>query len=120
MKFNDLSNKKKAEYYRKNYKNWKAIKIYDKAGFFLVYNDFKNKNILKKVSGNAIKCYLYLGISSKNDSGESWHTVERIATYFEVSTRTVSNWLAELEKYNLIKRLQFDMNEVSHTFLQPY
>lgn len=120
MKFNSLPNYKKAEHYKSNYGVWKQDRIDKKSGFFIIYNDFKDKHILQKVSGNTIKCYIYLGISSKNDTGESWHSISTIATYFDVSTRTVSNWLKELEKFNLIRRIQLDLDSPSHTFLQPY
>ncbi len=120
MKFNDLSNNKKSKYYMKNYSKWRQVNKEKNSGFFIIYNDFYKKNILKKVSGNALKLYIFLGINSKNETGESWYSIEKIANYFEKSPRTISYWLAELEKYNLIKRMQLELNKEAHTYLQPY
>ncbi|MBC8581700.1 MAG: helix-turn-helix domain-containing protein [Clostridiales bacterium] len=115
-----ITNKELAQKYRTNYSSWKQTKLLRQDGFFIIYNDIKTSGLLKHISGNALKCYVFLGIVSKNDTGESWYTVESIADYFQVSTRTVSNWLKELEQYNLIKKLQFEPNTPSHTFLRPY
>jgi sarcosine oxidase delta subunit len=120
MKFNDLSNNKKSKYYIKNYSKWRQINKEKHSGFFIIYNDFYEKNILKKISGNALKLYIFLGINSKNETGESWYSIERIANYFEKSPRTISYWLSELEQYNLIKRMQLEINKEAHTYLQPY
>lgn len=120
MKFNDLSNSKKSKYFKKNYSSWREIKRNQHNGFFIIYNDFKDKNILKNISGNALKLYIFLGINSKNDTGESWYSIESIAKYFGKSTRTISYWIEELEKFNLIKRMQLEINGPSHTYLQPY
>lgn len=120
MNFNDLSAKQKAKYYSKNYYKWRSYKKDVHSGFFIVYQDFKDKNILKHISGNALKLYIFLGINSKNETGESWYTIESIANYFEKSPRTISYWISELEKIGLIKRLQLEINKSSHTFLQPY
>ena len=115
-----ITNAEIAKNLRATYAQWKNSKTKNKAGFFVVYNDFKDYGLLKHISGGALKCYIFLGIVSKNDSGECWYTVESIANYFEVSQRTVSNWLKELEKNNLIKKLQFHPDEPAHTFLKPY
>ncbi|MDU6361710.1 MAG: helix-turn-helix domain-containing protein [Clostridiales bacterium] len=115
-----VTNLQCAEQYKSLYKSWKQSKLNNNSGFFIIYNDMKDKNILREISGNAFKCYTFLGIVSKNDTGESWYTIESIANYFQVSTRTVSNWIKELENYNLIRKLQFEPNTVSHTYLQPY
>lgn len=115
-----ITNAEIAQNLRTTYSRWKNTKSERRTGFFMVYNDFKDYGLLKHISGGALKCYLFLGIVSKNDSGECWYTVESIANYFEVSPRTVSNWLKELERMNLIKKLQFHPNEPAHTFLRPY
>lgn len=119
MNYLNLSNKKKAELCRKNYISWKNTELTN-SGFFIVFNDFKDKNILKKINGNALKLYLFLGINSKNDTGESWYTIDSISKYFGKSHRTISYWIKELEDLNLIQRFQLEPNDVAHTFLQPY
>ena len=83
-------------------------------------SSFKSKNILNQISGNALKLYIFFGISSHNETGESWYSLEYIAKYFGKSTRTISNWILELEKVKLIKRIQLERDGVAHTFLKPY
>ena len=76
--------------------------------------------MLRKISGGALGCYMYLGLSSKNETGESWHTIETIAKYFDKDIRTVSKWIQELRKLKLIDRFQLEINREAHTFLLPY
>ena len=120
MIFNQLSNNQKSKYYIKNYSVWRENRKRSNSGFFIIYSDFKDRNILKNISGNALKLYVFLGINSKNDTGESWYTIDSIAKYFNKSPRTISYWIEELEKLNLIKRMQLEVNNASHTYLQPY
>lgn len=117
--FNDLSNNKKAKYYKENYNEWKK-KSLDEIGFFLIFESFYNKNILSKISGNGLKLYIFLGIHSKNFTGESWVSIESISKYFNKTPRAVSYWIRELEDLGLIKRMQLEVDKSSHTFLQPY
>lgn len=102
-----------------DYSTWKKNSLQD-AGYFIVFNGFLENNLLKNISGGALKLYIFLGISADNYTGESFYKIETIANYFEVSTRTISNWIKELEKLNLIYRSQIKFNSVSHTFLKPY
>ncbi|MEF2821642.1 MAG: helix-turn-helix domain-containing protein [Clostridium sp.] len=120
MKFNELRNNQKSKYYLKNYSKWREMNRAQHKGFFIIYSDFIDKNILRKINGNALKLYIYLGMNSKNDTGESWHSIESIAKYFGKSPRTISYWLSELEEHNLIKRMQLEINKEAHTYLQPY
>jgi len=105
---------------RGNYLTWKTSNIASKQGFFPIYNDFETKGTLKEISGNALKLFIYLGIHSKNDTGESWHSAERIADYFDCDKRTVMRWFEELEDKGLIKRIQKGYKRVANTFLCPY
>lgn len=114
-----MNNKKKAVLLRENYRQWKRYSL-DNKGFFVVFNGFLEEKKLKDISGGALKLYIFLGIKSDNITGESFYTVRQIAQYFSASERTVSNWIKELEKMNLIIRLQFKYNGVTHTFLNPY
>lgn len=104
---------------RNNYKYWKQNSL-DNAGFFVLFNGFLENDILKKISGNALKLYIFLGIKSDNSTGESYYSIKSMAKYFDKSERTINNWISELEELNLIRRIQFQHNKVSHTFLQPY
>lgn len=114
-----ITNKQYAGMWRKNYSAWKKESL-DLSGFFVVFNGFLDNNILQKISGNALKLYVFLGIKSNNSTGESYYTITSIAKYFKKSERTINNWMKELVKLNLIKRVQFEKNNVSHTFIQPY
>ncbi|MBU5486554.1 helix-turn-helix domain-containing protein [Clostridium sp. MSJ-11] len=72
-----------------------------------INNNFVDKDILKRINGNALKLYIFLGIDSKNETGESWYTLESISQYFGKSIRTISIWIKELEDINL-----FSLNRV--------
>ncbi|MHA4202327.1 helix-turn-helix domain-containing protein [Bacillus cereus] len=119
MKFNELPNHVKAKMYKKNYKRWKEFSL-DNIGYFPVFQTFKEDYFLRHLSGNAVKLYIYIGLKSGNKSGETWVTIDTMCKYFQKSPRTISNWIQELEDHKLIKRLQLQYNEPSHTFLQPY
>lgn len=115
----DLSNKDKSAIYKTNYKLWKS-KALEENGYFIIFDGFVENNSLKNISGNALKLYIYLGIYSKNMTGEVWHSNARIAKYFGKSERSVRNWMKELEDLNLIKRMQLEFNGQAHNYLQPY
>lgn len=101
------------------YSDWKNSSL-ETSGYFVIFNGFQSTNKLKNISGNALKLYIYLGLNSKNFTGEVWHSNAKIAKYFNKSERTVRYWMQELESLNLIKRFQLEYNGESHIFLQPY
>lgn len=113
------SNKQIASELKNTYTKWKQDSL-DAKGYFIVFNGFKTNNKLKNISGNALKLYIYLGLNSNNYTGEVWHSNATIGKYFGKSERTIRAWMQELESLNLIKRLQLEFNQESHTFLQPY
>lgn len=119
MKFKDFPNMRKKELLQQNYKSWKH-EIFKHEGFFPIFQPFLEERILKNISGNALKLYIYLGLHSKNETGETWVTIETMSAYFDRSPRTISNWIKELEKHRLIIRFQLELNHPSYTFLQPY
>jgi len=121
MTFKDknLLNKDKAEIYKRDYKDWKKLYI-DTKGWIPIFNTFKDDFLLRELSGNAVKLYLYLGLHAKNETGECWVAIDTMAKYFDKSPRTISGWIKELENAHLIKRMQFEKNGVSYTFLRPY
>lgn len=114
-----ITNKVYAKMWRENHAAWKSNSL-DSTGFFVIFNGFLDNDILQRISGNALKLYVFLGIKSNNLTGESYYTIASIAKYFKKSERTINNWMKELVRLNLIKRVQFEKNKVSHTFLQPY
>lgn len=113
------SNQYKASNYRVDYGHWKKEAL-EQYGYFPVFQPLKDKFLLRNLSGNAVRLYLYLGLMSGNSTGETWVSIETIASYFGKSKRTVSLWIKELEDKRLIKRMQMEHNQVSHTFLIPY
>lgn len=117
--FDNLPNHQKSEFLEEEYSEWKTASL-EKGGYFPVFVAFKENFVLQKLSGNAIKLYLYLGLHTGNETGKTWVSIENMATYFKKSPRTISNWLHELEEAKLIKRMQMKKNGVSYTFLRPY
>ncbi len=89
------------------------------AQFFQLYKAFMDRGYLKNLDDGAIKLYLYYGFMAKNDTGESWHGVDRIAEYFGVQTRTVEKWNRALRDAGLIIRSQ-DKRKSTTTFLVPF
>jgi predicted transcriptional regulator len=62
---------------------------------------------------------LYFAFAAHNEYGNSWHSIETIAKYFNTRTRTVNNWIKILIDKNLIYREQ--KGKRSHTtYLIPY
>lgn len=117
--FQGLSNKRKAKLYKENHKKWKEYSL-NENGFFVIFSGFVEENKLKKISGNALKLYIYLGMYSKNMTGEVWHSTTTISTYFGKSERTIRGWMKELEDQHLIKRMRLEFDGQPHVFLQPY
>lgn len=111
----NIANKNKIEY-----EQWKKDKLNNKIGYFIIFQDFKNTQLLKKISGSALKLYIYLGLHTKNYSGECTVTISTIAKYFNKDERTISYWIKELEEIGLIARIQFKIKEPAHTYLKPY
>ncbi|MDK8747544.1 helix-turn-helix domain-containing protein [Streptococcus agalactiae] len=118
-KMDNLPKKRKAELLREEYSWWKKA-AFDRFGFFPIFQPLKESFLLQKLSGNAIKLYVYLGLMSGNETGETWVSIETIAKYFDKSERTISYWLKELEKAGLITRFQLEKDGVAHTFIRPY
>lgn len=112
-------NSSKIESLQYQYSEWK-FKSMDESGYFLIFSGFKDNDILKKLSGNALKLYIYLGINSNNFSGTVWHSNKTIAKYFEKSERTIRSWMKELEEKNLIKRIRDGYDGIIYSILLPY
>ena len=119
MKFKNLRNVEKSLIFRENFKFWKFNSL-ERAGYFIIFQGFEETNILKKISGNAMKLYIYLGLHSNNYEGIVWHSNKTIANYFGKSERTIRGWIKELEDLNLIKRMRLKYDGKVYTYLQPY
>lgn len=114
-----LPNIVRAKINRERYKEWKKISL-SNVGYFPVFQPLKETTLLRNLSGNALRLYVYLGLHTGNETGQTWVSIETMANYFGKSPRTISGWLKELEKVRLIERFQLKPNEVAHTFLLPY
>lgn len=108
-----------AEDKRYRYQKWKEHAL-DDFGYFPIFQPFKESFLLRNLSGNALRLYIYLGLMSGNKTGETWVTIETMAKYFDKSKRSISGWIKELEEAGLIERMQLKPNGPSHTFLKPY
>lgn len=114
-----MNNKNKSIVLRRNYKMWKTVSLSD-SGYFVIFQGFAENNLLKNISGNALKLYIYLGLYSNNYEGIVWHSNSVIAKYFERSERTIRLWMKELEDNNLIVRMRLKYDGNVYTFLKPY
>jgi hypothetical protein len=119
MDFDKLKNSRKSEIMRNNYKKWK-IKALDESGYFVIFQGFLESGLLKNISGNALKLYIYLGLNASNIDGIVWHSNEKISIYFGKSERSVRLWMNELVTINLIKRIRLKYNGNVYTHLIPY
>ena len=113
------SNRLKAEGLKSEHKQWKTEQLNTNT-YFIIFHDFLAPHILKNISGNALKLYIYLGLNADNMTGEVWHGTEKIAKYFNKSERTIREWFRELQDLNLIFRMQLDFNGNSYNYLLPY
>jgi hypothetical protein len=114
-----ITNKLKAESLKNEHHQWKKQQL-DSNSYFIIFKDFLAPNILKKISGNALKLYIYLGLNADNMTGEVWHGVEKIAKYFDKSERTIRTWFRELQDLNLVYRMQLEFNGNSYNYLLTY
>lgn len=107
------------ESYRQNHQQWKMGNLEHRTGFFPIFNDFKLTH-LTKISGGALKAYVYFGLHANNATGECWHSSEKMSEFFEVDLRTMKKWISELEELGLIARIQVGFKRVANTFILPY
>lgn len=114
----ESTKRSEATHLRKEHSQWRDTNFSNKAGFFPVFSDFKE--ILPNISGGSVSLFIYLGLHSNNQTGECFHSIEKIAKFFDKSPRTISTWISELENANLIQRLQLEINGPAHTFIKPY
>lgn len=105
--------------YRKRHELWRAQMKAENTGFFPVFSaDFKP--YLDRLSGNALKLYLFLGFHIDNKTGECTVSLEHIAHHFGAKMRTVQGWMQELTDAKLVARVQTGYRNKSRTFFLPY
>jgi len=108
----------KATHLRKEHSLWRDTNFINKTGFYPLFHDFKK--LLPDLSGGAVSLFVYLGLHSNNQTGECFHSIDKISKFFDKSPRTISKWINELEEVKLIERLQLEINGPAHTFIRPY
>lgn len=104
--------------YENLYFNWRKSQFNNRTPFFPIFKDFLP--YLKELSPGAVSLFIFLGLKSNNKLGTSFYKIETIANFFNRSTRTISNWIQDLENAHLIIRKQKKINSVSITYLLPY
>ncbi|GIO35527.1 hypothetical protein J41TS12_03880 [Paenibacillus antibioticophila] len=103
---------------KKEHAIWRESLFAKKEGFFPLFSGFKE--YLPKLSNGAVTLFIYIGLHSNNETGECFHSVDRIASFLKKTPRTINSYFKELEEAGLIERLQLRLNGVSHTFIRPY
>lgn len=73
---------------------------------------------LPYLKDGAIKLYLYYALAAKSDSGESWHSIDKISKSLNATDRSIGNWNNELEDLGLIYRTKCGRKSKT-TFLLP-
>ncbi|KUP26185.1 helix-turn-helix domain-containing protein [Paenibacillus sp. DMB5] len=105
--------------FRREHEEWRNQMKADNTGFFPVFSaDFRP--YLDRLSGNALKLYLFLGFHIENKSGETTVGLDTIAKHFGAKMRTVQAWMKELTDEGLVARVQTGYRFKAHTFLRPY
>ncbi|MYL57562.1 hypothetical protein GLW20_08585 [Virgibacillus halodenitrificans] len=89
-----------------------------KEKFAMIFTSFKDK-YLSEIEGGPLKLYLFFTFNSANDSGDSWYSVEKLADFFNVGTRTVDKWIKTLVDKQLIYR-DISNHRSATTYLLPY
>jgi DNA-binding MarR family transcriptional regulator len=99
------------------YRHWKVGTVAE--DWFSLYQPLISY-ILPKVSGNALRVYLYFVIRADVSTGEiRQYSVKDIASHLERSERAVNGWIKELQDCGLIERLQTTPNSQAYTYLLP-
>lgn len=104
------------------YQNWRDFNSKAKYSFTAIENSFftgENK-LLRELDSGALRLYLYFCHVANNDYGHSWHSISRIAEYFNKDqTRTIDNWIKTLVDKDLIYRAPTGQKSYT-TYLIPY
>lgn len=108
------------EDYRVDHTGWRNQMHEGKKGFFPIFSD--NIKPYLKLSGSAIRLFIYLGIHSDKDTGEVKANINNLTMmhFFDCSERSLHNWIAELEKAGLIVRVQTRYMNRGKIFIRPY
>ncbi len=75
-------------------------------------------NFLPHLKDGAIKLYLYYAVVAKNNTGESWHSIDTISKKLDATARSIGNWNRQLEDLGLIFRTS-NRKKSKSTFVLP-
>lgn len=75
-------------------------------------------NFLPHLNDGAVKLYLYYAVAAKNDTGESWHSIDTISQKLDATGRSIGNWNRQLEDMGLIYRTS-NGRKSKATFILP-
>ena len=109
--FQDTKKELLAEFYSKS-----TSKSNKEFRFAKVDSNFIN--FLPYLKDGAIKLYLYYAAAAKNDTGESWHSIDTISQKLDVVGRSIGNWNRQLEDLGLILRIS-NGKKSKTTFVLP-
>lgn len=117
-----FNNLEKLEKKKQEYKQWKQAQFDNKTAFQQLFVNFKDSLLLRQLSSNALRLYLYFGFLSRNYTGESWPSITMIMQYFGFSIDEAREAINELEKYKLVERFEVELDGKSRTYtcLLPY
>lgn len=122
LRFNLISSipaeDEKEETIKEYYSSWRKTNSHSNAPFVPLFNSFKEKHLATLEPG-ALRLYLFFAFAANNQYGNSWHSIESIAKFFNTQTRTVNNWIKILVEKNLIYREQSG-KRTHTTYLIPY
>lgn len=107
----------KSEFLKKYHDSWRRDLKNRNENFFMLYKDFSK--FLPELSTGALKLFLFYGFNAKNETGESWYSIDTIASKLATSSRSINTWNYELERLGLIYR-SADSKSSKTTFLLPY
>jgi len=113
-----ITNKSLDDYYSEQYRCWRKMKE-SRGTYFILFKDFQ-ENHLRDISSGSLKLLIYYGFQSKNETGESWHSISTIAQYFTATEKTINNWNRELEARGLISRVDNGKANSKYTWLLPF
>lgn len=98
------------------YQEWRKFRKESQESFFIIPTGLKE--YLPYFYTKALNLFLYYCFHAKNETGESWHSIETISKALGVSTRTINKWNTVLEKAGLIYR-EANNHLSKSTFLLP-
>lgn len=104
------------------YYSWKLNNLKNPQGYFVIFNEFYNNDLLVDIPDNALRLYIYFGLNHYYKSNKVYYnqSITDISKYFNKSNRTINYWIQDLIDLNLIKRNRASIKDISNTEIIPY